>query len=217
MHQYEAKFVNVTAILDTAIEAVRAELPEAELSTILNTVISPIHIARNRVQALLGQSTYTGDQATFEAKPVTHMFGKELVMKAKPVTTETLTVTAEEIDTFKARVQALIEAIETHDNTTILKQVHNSRSEAVLRAAAKVAGVLDWETCNLDGDVVDQIRDYTVKVRQLEAVLSSDYDTATGGSAAEDFDDEFGYGEDNASEPELPPPPALSASVKKKR
>lgn len=157
-HPKESEIKQAIAAIQEAELKVDKLLSDASLSTVKIGVLHGLRQTYNRLAGIAGIATYGSDSTSNVLQQPTSIFGQP-INRPEPVKPANFQPTDPEKEALRERIKAFSSQIDKGDDSNLLKIVHQPQGELVVRGAAKLAGLQDWQEAELNVEFIQRIRD----------------------------------------------------------
>lgn len=156
-HPKESEIKQAIAAIQEAELKVDKLLTTADLSIAKIGVLQTLRQAYNRLAGLAGIATYGSDSTSTVLEQPTSIFGLP-VNRPEPVAPANVQPTDPEKEALRERIAAFTDRIADGDDSDLLKVIHQPQGELIVRGAAKLAGLEDWQEAEVNTLLIQRIR-----------------------------------------------------------
>lgn len=166
-HPKESEIQQAIAAIQEAELKVDKLLTSADLSVAKIGVVQTLRQAYNRLAGLAGIATYGSDSSSIVLEQPTSIFGHP-VNRREPVAPANVQPTDPEKEALRERITAFTDRIADGDDSDLLKVIQQPQGELIVRGAAKLAGLEDWQEAELNVVLIQRIREAQADANEAE-------------------------------------------------
>lgn len=171
-HKYEEELRQISDFLEHG-KTFTSQLDIPELAAVKMRLTRVFKTEQLFIHSLLGNAREVSANEVLHLKPMTHMFGKELIINPeKPVNSADVTPTDAE------RVKFILEVDDYYNNflniedESLFNKLGMPGGNSILRAVAKKAGYADFDTAEIDINFIKGVKAAIEAKNTLQSTLN---------------------------------------------